>query len=122
MFKNNLNNIDLNNLTEESAAPNIAKISSKNDITIMNEMMEKDKQFIQYMKQRIKGLEKITDEYKKGNYEETMAEAALSKDLGVVNDFFRYALIKKDLNKISLKSDMRYSNISNYIKNDRMQI
>ena len=65
MFKNNLNNIDLNNLTEESAAPNIAKISSKNDITIMNEMMEKDKQFIQYMKQRIKGLEKITDEYKK---------------------------------------------------------
>ena len=41
MFKNNLNNIDLNNLTEESAAPNIAKVSSKNDITIMNEMMEK---------------------------------------------------------------------------------
>ena len=106
MFKNNLNNIDLNNLTEESAAPNIAKVSSKNDITIMNEMMEKDKQFIQYMKQRIKGLEKITDEYKKGNYEETMAEAALSKDLGVVNDFFRYALIKKDPSKISLKSDM----------------
>ena len=35
-----------------------------------------------------------------------MAEAGLSKDLGVVNDFFRYALIKKDLNKISLKSDM----------------
>ena len=35
-----------------------------------------------------------------------MAEAALSKDLGVVNDFFRYALIKKDPSKISLKSDM----------------
>ena len=35
-----------------------------------------------------------------------MAEVGLSKDLGVVNDFFRYALIKKDLNKISLKSDM----------------
>ena len=51
-----------------------------------------------------------------------MADVGLSKDLGVVNDFFRYALIKKDLNKISLKSDMRYSNISNYIKNDRMQI
>ena len=58
------------------------------------------------MKKRIKGLEKISDSYKKGNYEESMAEAGLSKDLGVVNDFFRYALIKKDLNKISLKSDM----------------
>ena len=106
MFKNNLNNIDLNNLTEESAAPNIAKVSSKNDVAIIDDMMELDQQFIIIMKQRIKGLEKLSEQYKKGNYEETMAEAALSKDLGVVNDFFRYALIKKDLNKISLKSDM----------------
>ena len=106
MFKNNLNNIDLNNLTEESAAPNIAKVSSKNDVAIIDDMMELDQQFIVIMKQRIKGLEKLSEQYKKGNYEETMAEAALSKDLGVVNDFFRYALIKKDLNKISLKSDM----------------
>ena len=106
MFKNNLNNIDLNNLTEESAAPNIAKVSSKNDVAIIDEMMELDQQFIVIMKQRIKGLERLSEQYKNGNYEETMAEAALSKDLGVVNDFFRYALIKKDLNKISLKSDM----------------
>ena len=106
MFKNNLNNLDLNNLTEESAAPNIAKVSSKNDVAIIDEMMELDQQFIVIMKQRIKGLERLSEQYKNGNYEETMAEAALSKDLGVVNDFFRYALIKKDLNKISLKSDM----------------
>ena len=106
MFKNNWNNIDLNNLTEESAAPNIAKVSSKNDVAIIDEMMELDQQFIVIMKQRIKGLERLSEQYKNGNYEETMAEAALSKDLGVVNDFFRYALIKKDLNKISLKSDM----------------
>ena len=106
MFKNNLNNIDLNNLKEENAAPNIAKVSSKNDVAIIDDMMELDQQFIVIMKQRIKGLEKLSEQYKKGNYEETMEEAALSKDLGVVNDFFRYALIKKDLNKISLKSDM----------------
>ena len=48
----------------------------------------------------------ILEQYKKGNYEESLTEAGLSKDFGVVNDFFRYALIKKDLNKISLKSDM----------------
>ena len=106
MFRNNLNNIDLNNLNEECPAPNVAKVSSKNDVAIINEMMELDQQFIAIMKKRIKGLEKISEEYKKGNYEETMAEAGLCKDLGVVNDFFRYALIKKDLSKISLKSDM----------------
>ena len=106
MFRNNLNNIDLNNLNEECPAPNVAKVSSKNDVAIINEMMELDQQFIAIMKKRIKGLEKISEEDKKGNYEETMAEAGLCKDLGVVNDFFRYALIKKDLSKISLKSDM----------------
>ena len=85
-------------------------------------MMELDPQFISIMNKRIKGLEVISEKYKNGDFEEAMADVGLSKDLGVVNDFFRYALIKKDLNKISLKSDMRYSNISNYIKNDRMQI
>ena len=100
----NLNDIDLNNLN--SPAPEVAITSSKNDTAIINDMMELDEQFINIMKKRIHGLEKISESYKKGNYEESMAEAGLSKDLGVVNDFFRYALIKKDLNKISLKSDM----------------
>ena len=100
----NLNDIDLNNLN--SPAPEVAITSSKNDTAIINDMMELDQQFIKIMKNRINGLEKISESYKKGNYEESMAEAGLSKDLGVVNDFFRYALIKKDLNKISLKSDM----------------
>jgi len=102
----NLNDIDLNNLNNESDSSNQMKVTSKNDSAIINDMMELDEQFIFIMKKRIKGLEKISNLYKKGNYEESMAEAGLSKDLGVVNDFFRYALIKKDLNKISLKSDM----------------
>jgi len=97
----NLNDIDLN-----CPATEVAITSSKNDTAIINDMMELDEQFINIMKKRILGLEKISESYKKGNYEESMAEAGLSKDLGVVNDFFRYALIKKDLNKISLKSDM----------------
>ena len=90
----------------ENPAPNVAKVSSKNDVSIINDMMELDPQFITIMKKRIKGLEKISEQYQKGNYEESMAEVGLCKDLGVVNDFFRYALIKKDINKISLKSDM----------------
>ena len=100
----NFNDIDLNNLNPSN--PENTKPTSKNDTEIMNDMMELDEQFIYIMKKRIKGLEQISDSYKKGNYEQSMAEAGLSKDLGVVNDFFRHALIKKDLNKISLKSDM----------------
>ena len=100
----NFNDIDLNNLNPSNSEN--TKPTSKNDTEIMNDMMELDEQFIYIMKKRIKGLEQISDSYKKGNYEQSMAEAGLSKDLGVVNDFFRHALIKKDLNKISLKSDM----------------
>jgi hypothetical protein len=101
----NLNDVDLNNLNAESTT--VSSIpDNKNDTDIIKDMMELDEQFVFIMKKRIKGLEKISDSYKKGKYEESMAEAGLSKDLGVVNDFFRYALIKKDLNKIFLKSDM----------------
>ena len=101
----NLNDVDLNNLNAEDET--ISSIpENKNDTDIIKDMMELDEQFVFIMKKRIKGLEKISDSYKKGKYEESMAEAGLSKDLGVVNDFFRYALIKKDLNKIFLKSDM----------------
>ena len=101
----NLNDVDLNNLNAESST--VSSIpDNKNDTDIIKDMMELDEQFVFIMKKRIKGLEKISDSYKKGKYEESMAEAGLSKDLGVVNDFFRYALIKKDLNKIFLKSDM----------------
>ena len=106
MFSHNLKDIDLNDLGGENPAPNVAKVSSKNDVSIINDMMELDPQFITIMKKRIKGLEKISEQYQKGNYEESMAEVGLCKDLGVVNDFFRYALIKKDITKISLKSDM----------------
>ena len=103
----NLNDINLNNINIDNHSSNLPKDNNtKNDNSIMNDMMELDQQFVVIMKKRINGLEKIADSYKKGNYEESMAEAGLSKDLGVVNDFFRYALIKKDLNKISLKSDM----------------
>ena len=107
-YDSNINNTfnNKNNIIEESSNSQISKEKSKNDLEIINDMMELDQQFTTIMKKRIKGLEQISDYYKKGNYEQSMAEAGLSKDFGVVNDFFRYALIKKDLNKISLKSDM----------------
>ena len=102
------NNIDLNTFTNIESSTNCESVFSKddNDIDIINGMLEQNEQFVYIMKKRIKGLEKISDSYKNGKYEESMAEAGLSKDLGVVNDFFRHALVKKDLNKISLKSDM----------------
>ena len=50
MFSHNLNDIDLNNLAGESPNTNAAKVSSKNDVSIINDMMELDPQFISIMK------------------------------------------------------------------------
>ena len=40
MFPHNLKDIDLNDLGGENPAPNVAKVSSKNDVSIINDMGE----------------------------------------------------------------------------------
>ena len=125
----NFDNIDLNNLKSYNNPLNKAneedeyggnfnnninfpsegapsKISSKNDAPIIKDMMELDGQFISLMKNRVNNLRSITNSYQTGRLEDSMAKVADSKDLGVINDFFRYAIIKKDLNDINLNIDM----------------
>ena len=56
MFNRNLNDIDLNILSSGNPAPlsqNSAKVSSKNDLNIINEMMSLDQHFILIMKNRL---------------------------------------------------------------------
>ena len=117
---NNFDNIDLNNLKSYNQPIRISneeennnypisqpsKISSKNDVPIIKEMMELDPQFMSLMRNRVHGLTSVTNSYKSGRFEDSMELISESKDLGVINDFFRYALIKKDLDKISLNIDM----------------
>ena len=123
----NFDNIDLNNLksyqpsnqNEEDGyygnynnnnnPPNsvqASKVSSKNDAPIIKDMMELDNQFISLMKNRVYNLRSIASSYESGRLEDSMAKVGESKDLGVINDFFRYALIKKDISEINLNIDM----------------
>ena len=91
----NLNDIDLNNLN--SPNPDASKFNSKNDTAIINDMMELDQQFIFIMKKRIKGLEKISESYKKGDYEESIAEAEKLSNFRVKIYSYVYEKMLKDI-------------------------
>ena len=85
---NNFDNIDHNNLKsykhpnydEENEdnnnyyqVPNQpSKISAKNDVPIIKEMMELDPQFMSLMKNRVNGLASVTNSYKNGRLEYAM--------------------------------------------------
>lgn len=129
----NYDNIDLNNLKVYQPSNNrdeeynnynnniqnvgqASKINSKNDVPIINEMMKLDLQFISLMKSRINGLTSITNSYQSGRFEDLIKKVEESKDLGVINDFFRYYLIKKDLNQINLNIDMTLALFPNIFK------
>ena len=131
---NNFDNIDLNNLKSYKLSNNIdddeynnydnnfqnniqpSKISSKNDAPIIKEMMEMDQKFIAIMKNRTNGLGSIAKAYQSGRIEDSMIKAIESNDLGVINDCFRYCLIKKDLDKINLTIDMALKIFPNIIQ------
>jgi hypothetical protein len=129
---NNFDNIDLNNLKnyknsnygEENEDNNNnyqipnqpSKISSKNDVPIIKEMMELDPHFMLLMKNRVNGLNSVTNSYKNGRLENAIDQVGESKDLGLINDFFRYAIIKKDTNKVNLNIDMSLRILPNILK------
>ena len=96
---------DQNNQNKRFSNDNNAQIvGPSNDIPIMNEIMELNQQFCGIMTNRISGLKNIASSYQRSEYEDAIVVASLCKDLGVANDFFNYAFIKKDLTKIQLKS------------------
>ncbi len=121
---NNFDNIDLNNLKSYKPSNNIeedeynnfnnniqnlgapSKISSKNDVPIIKEIMEFDSKFMSLMKNRVNNLGSIVHVYQSGRFEDTVSKISESKDLGVINDYFRFCFIKKELNKINLNVDM----------------
>ena len=120
---NNYDNIDLNNLRSYKSPNNEdedennynnkienygnpSKISSKNDVPVIKEIMELDSQFMSLMKNRINILSPITNSYQSGNFEDAMNRLSQTKDLGVINDYFRYALIKKEQSQLNLNIDM----------------
>lgn len=131
---NNFDNIDLNNLKSYKPSNNIddddynfnnnnlqnlaqpSKISSKNDVPIIKEIMELDSHFMALMKNRVNNLGSIVNSYQSGRIDDSMIKISESKDLGVINDYFRYGLIKKDLNQINLTIDMALNIFPNIIQ------
>ena len=97
---NNYNNNDYQNVIQPS------KISSKNDAPIIKEMMELGPNFLAIMGKRVNNLNKIAKLYESGRLEDSLDQICESKDLGVINDFFRYTFIKKDISKINLTLDI----------------
>ncbi|MCQ2818276.1 MAG: hypothetical protein MJ252_13495 [archaeon] len=76
-----------------------------NDIKVINEILADNEQFMSIIKNRVNGLRNVAESYQNNEYEESMVVLSYCKDLGVVNDFFNNALIKKDIGSIHLKSD-----------------
>ena len=120
---NNYDNIDLNNLRNYKSPNNEdeednnqinnmqniinpSKISSKNDVPIIKEMMEMDSQFISLMKNRINIISPIANSYQSGKFDDVMNRLEKNNDLGALNDYFRYTLIKKEPSQINLNIDM----------------
>ena len=68
-------------------------VSPSNDIPIINEITELNQQFCGILKTRLNGLKNIATSYQRTEYEDAVVMASLCKDLGVVNDFFNYAII-----------------------------
>ena len=100
-FKNNNYNIN-NNINDNNKR---VFISERNDLNIINDVFEKNEQFCQIMKRRIKGLKNVVNFYNNKYYDIAINEIYSCKDLGVANDFFIYSIIKKDLHSEYLTLD-----------------
>lgn len=100
---NNYNDYDFNQNNYDNQPVNY--VSPSNDIPIINEMSKKNESFCSIMNRRLSGLKTIAQSYQRNEYEDAVVELSYIKDLGVVNDFLRFALIKKDISKVHLKSD-----------------
>ena len=104
---NNMNNMDLDFITNDNIYDNMDNnnINNANDIPLIDEMSEKNEKFCQLMKKRINGLKIIASSCRKNNTEDAIAEVGYLKDLGIANDYLNYSLIKKDIKLIYLNND-----------------
>lgn len=77
-----------------------------NDINAINSIMEENGQFLDIINARVRGLKQIAQSYEKNEYEEAIVTLSYIKDLGVINDFFNFAFVKKkETLNVNLNSD-----------------
>lgn len=96
---------NINNYQPQNEYNKPQSVSQANDLNILDSILEENRNFTTILSNRIKGLQNVASSWTRGDKEESLAAITSCKDLGVVNDFLNNILIKKELSKVSLKSD-----------------
>lgn len=99
----NIENINFNSLLE--ADKTMHNISTSNDLLIMNECSENHKNIKNVMKKKFDSIKIILKWWNEGNITSVLNAVKLMKDKIIMNDFFYYAIVKNEYNKIPLGID-----------------
>lgn len=94
--------IDLSNFNPSSTNDDTNYLS---DIPIIQELSTPHKNIKDIVMKRRNTLQMLSAMWVKGNMTDAIKSLALTKDLGVANDFFNYAFMKDGMNKDYLKLD-----------------
>ena len=94
--------IDLNNFNPSSTNDDTSYLS---DLPIIQELTTPHKNIKEILMKRRNTLQMLSSMWVKGNMTDAIKSLALTKDLGVANDFFNYAFMKDGMNKDYLKLD-----------------
>ena len=94
--------IDLSNFNPSSTNDDTNYLS---DIPIIQELSTPHKNIKDILIKRRNTLQMLSAMWVKGNMTDAIKSLALTKDLGVANDFFNYAFMKDGMNKDYLKLD-----------------
>lgn len=114
---NNNNNPNYYNINQASPYPSDETVNPKginfkdylksenevfNDDAIINEALEQNNDFFKIMQKRDKDLKNLTSTWVKGNKSDVIERITSMNDIGIVNSFVLYAIIKTDLKRIDI--------------------
>ena len=86
-------------------SPKSQKISESQDKPIINEVLQDCDQFKKVMNNRMSILDQIKSNWNNNRKKEALTSLSVYKDIGSYNDFFHYAFLKTDINRIGIKPD-----------------
>lgn len=99
----NIENINFNSLLE--ADKTMHNISTSNDLLLINECSENHKNIKNVLKKKFDSIKIILKWWNEGNITSVLNAVKLMKDKIIMNDFFYYAIVKNEYNKIPLGID-----------------
>lgn len=76
--------------------------STNNDGPIIDEALEDNNNFLRIMQKRDKDLKNLTANWQRGNKSDVIQQIVSMNDIGIVNAFVLYAIIKTELKRIDI--------------------